>query len=105
MKNGRFFAVSWRIEYCMRNALTGKRKNDKIKMMSTNAIYTMESVGIFTPKKVNVQQLSAGEVGYFTGQIKQVADCKVGDTIILSNDITSVSSIQLIRSSRRNHVS
>ena len=63
------------------------KKNDKIKMMSTNAIYTMESVGIFTPKKVNVQQLSAGEVGYFTGQIKQVADCKVGDTIILSNDI------------------
>ena len=63
------------------------KKNDKIKMMSTNAIYTMESVGIFNPKKVNVQQLSAGEVGYFTGQIKQVADCKVGDTIILSNDI------------------
>ena len=63
------------------------KKNDKIKMMSTNAIYTMENVGIFTPKKVNVQQLSAGEVGYFTGQIKQVADCKVGDTIILSNDI------------------
>lgn len=63
------------------------KKNDKIKMMSTNATYTMESVGIFTPKKVNAQQLSAGEVGYFTGQIKQVADCKVGDTIILSNDI------------------
>lgn len=65
------------------------RKNDKIKMMSSNAIYQMEGLGIFTPKKVNVAELSAGEVGYFTGQIKQVADCKVGDTIILSNDIYS----------------
>ena len=63
------------------------KKNDKIKMMSTGGIYQMEGLGVFTPKKVNVKELSAGEVGYFTGQIKQVADCKVGDTIILSNDI------------------
>lgn len=65
------------------------RKNDKIKMMSNGAMYQMENLGIFTPKKVNVKELSAGEVGYFTGQIKQVADCKVGDTIVLSNDIYS----------------
>ncbi|MBR2141045.1 MAG: translation elongation factor 4 [Rickettsiales bacterium] len=63
------------------------KKGDKIKMMSTGGVYQMDSVGIFTPKKVNVQQLSAGEVGYFTGQIKQVADCRVGDTIIMSNDV------------------
>ena len=63
------------------------KKNDKIKMMSTGGIYQMEGLGVFTPKKVSVKELSAGEVGYFTGQIKQVADCKVGDTIILSNDI------------------
>lgn len=65
------------------------KKNDKIKMMSNGAMYQMENLGIFTPKKVNVKELSAGEVGYFTGQIKQVADCKVGDTIVLSNDIYS----------------
>ena len=63
------------------------RRNDKIKMMSTGGIYQMEGLGVFTPKKVNVKELSAGEVGYFTGQIKQVADCKVGDTIVLSNDM------------------
>ena len=63
------------------------KKNDKIKMMSTGGIYQMEGLGVFTPKKVNVKELSAGEVGYFTGQIKQVADCKVGDTIVLSNDM------------------
>ncbi len=65
------------------------KKNEKIKMMSNGAVYQMENLGIFTPKKVNVTELSAGEVGYFTGQIKQVADCKVGDTIVLSNDIYS----------------
>ncbi len=65
------------------------KKNDKIKMMSNGAMYQMENLGIFTPKKVNTAELSAGEVGYFTGQIKQVADCKVGDTIVLSNDIYS----------------
>ncbi len=65
------------------------KKNDKIKMMSNGAMYQMENLGIFTPKKINTAELSAGEVGYFTGQIKQVADCKVGDTIVLSNDIYS----------------
>lgn len=63
------------------------KRNDKIKMMSTGGVYQMEGLGVFTPKKVNVKELSAGEVGYFTGQIKQVADCKVGDTIVLSNDM------------------
>ena len=58
-------------------------------MMSNGAMYQMENLGIFTPKKINTAELSAGEVGYFTGQIKQVADCKVGDTIVLSNDIYS----------------
>ncbi|MDR1498736.1 MAG: translation elongation factor 4, partial [Rickettsiales bacterium] len=65
------------------------RRGDKIKMISTNAMYQIEGLGIFTPKKVNIQQLSAGEVGYFTGQIKQVSDCKVGDTIVLSSDTTT----------------
>lgn len=62
------------------------KRGDKIKMMSTNAFYTVENVGIFTPKKKNVKELSAGEVGFITAQIKQVSDCKVGDTIILSSD-------------------
>lgn len=65
------------------------KRNDKIKMLATNGIYQVETVGIFTPKQVKVNQLSAGEVGFFTGQIKQVADCRVGDTIVLANDMHS----------------
>jgi len=54
----------------------------KIKTMSTNAVYQVDQVGIFTPKKVTTPHLFPGEVGYFTASIKQVSDCKVGDTII-----------------------
>jgi GTP-binding protein LepA len=57
-------------------------KGMNIKMLSTDAEYIVDRVGIFTPKKVIVNELSAGDVGFITGSIKQVADCKVGDTII-----------------------
>jgi GTP-binding protein LepA len=57
------------------------QKGMKIKMMSTNATYNVDNVGIFTPKKVMVDKLSAGEVGFITASIRQVSDCKVGDTI------------------------
>lgn len=62
------------------------KKGDKIKMMSTGGVYQIDTIGVFTPKKEGVKSLSAGEVGFFTGQIKQLSDCKVGDTIVLSTD-------------------
>ena len=62
------------------------KRNDKIKMLATGGIYQMENIGIFTPKQIKLDSLSAGEVGFFTGQIKQVSDCKIGDTIVLAND-------------------
>lgn len=62
------------------------KKGDKIKMMSTGGVYQIDTIGVFTPKKESVKSLSAGEVGFFTGQIKQLSDCKVGDTIVLSTD-------------------
>lgn len=57
------------------------RKGMTIKMMSTGAIYTVDTVGIFTPKKVPVGELNPGEVGYITASIRQPSDCNVGDTI------------------------
>ncbi len=56
-------------------------KKMKVKMMSNSAVYTVDDIGIFTPKKVPVEALMAGEVGYITASIKQVSDCNVGDTI------------------------
>ncbi|KAB2837132.1 MAG: elongation factor 4 [Caedimonadaceae bacterium] len=57
------------------------KKNMKIRMMSTGGSYQIDSVGYFTPKKVYVDELKPGEVGFFTASIKHVADTKVGDTI------------------------
>jgi len=56
-------------------------KGAKIKMLATNSVYHVELVGVFTPKKEYVDKLQAGEVGFFTASIKQISDCKVGDTI------------------------
>lgn len=57
------------------------RKNMRIKMMATNSSYNVENVGYFTPRKHISDILYPGEIGFFTASIKQVADCKVGDTI------------------------
>ena len=57
------------------------KKGQKIRMMATDAYYTVEQIGVFTPKKVAVERLGPGEVGFITAQIKQVADTQVGDTI------------------------
>src|SRR6201984_3262725 len=57
------------------------KKGQKIRMMAADAVYQVEQIGVFKPKKVAVESLGPGEVGYITAQIKQVADTKVGDTI------------------------
>ena len=56
-------------------------KGMKIRMMSNGSNHIIDNVGVFTPKKVYKDSLSAGEVGFITASIKQVADCNVGDTI------------------------
>ena len=63
------------------------KKGQKIKLMSTNALYQIERVGIFRPKQEMLAELSAGEVGFFTAAIKQVADTRVGDTVIDEKNI------------------
>jgi GTP-binding protein LepA len=64
------------------------KKGQKIKMLSNNATYQVDALGYFTPKKVFCDELRAGEIGFINGQIKQVSDCKVGDTITLSTNDT-----------------
>jgi GTP-binding protein LepA len=57
------------------------KKGQRVKLMSSDASYQLERVGIFRPKQETVEQLGPGEVGFFTAAIKQVADTRVGDTI------------------------
>jgi GTP-binding protein LepA len=56
-------------------------KGMKIKMLATGAVYLIDDVGVFTPKRTSISSLTAGEVGYIAASIKQISDCKVGDTI------------------------
>lgn len=57
------------------------KKGLKIKMLSNNKTHIVEEVGIFTPKKCITKQLTSGEVGYIICNIKNIDDCKIGDTI------------------------
>jgi len=57
------------------------KKGQRITLMSTNASYQVERVGISRPKKEMIESLGPGEIGFFTAAIKQVADTRVGDTV------------------------
>ena len=62
--------------------ITGElSKGQKIKMLGSNSSYTIDEVGIFTPKKIALKKLQAGEIGYIIAGIKNVADTQIGDTI------------------------
>ena len=49
--------------------------------MSNGRQFEVDSMGVMTPKPMVLEELSAGEVGFFVATIKNVADTKVGDTI------------------------
>lgn len=59
------------------------KKGDIIKMMKTNTTYEVVGLSINNPKEVEVDSLSAGEVGYLYASIKSIDSVKVGDTITL----------------------
>ena len=56
-------------------------KGQKIKMLGTSSTYEIDDIGIFTPKKVSVDKLGPGELGYIIAGIKTVSDTQIGDTI------------------------
>ena len=57
------------------------RKGMKLRFMSNDSQYEVETVGIFKIALVEQNELSAGEVGYIIAGIKTVSDVRVGDTI------------------------
>ena len=57
------------------------RKGDRIRMMSTNAVYPIDRLGVFRPAMQDIPELGPGEMGFLTASIKQVRDTRVGDTI------------------------
>ena len=57
------------------------RPRDRILLMATGAAYNCEQVGVFTPKSVAREELSAGDVGFVVAGIKELKAARVGDTV------------------------
>ena len=56
-------------------------KGMKVRMMNTEKEFEVVEVGVCTPAVKTVDRLSAGDVGFLTGSIKNVRDTQVGDTV------------------------
>ncbi|HEX9831005.1 MAG TPA: translation elongation factor 4, partial [Thermodesulfobacteriota bacterium] len=53
----------------------------RIQLMSTGKTYEVKKLGIFSPRAVEVGEISTGEVGFVTAAIKEISEAKVGETI------------------------
>ena len=60
------------------------RLRDRIELMASAAQYHCEQLGVFTPKAMPREQLSAGEVGFVVAGIKELKAARVGDTVTLA---------------------
>ena len=57
------------------------RKGQRIRFWSNGTTFDAETLGVQSPKPVEIEELKAGEVGFLIANIKNVADTKIGDTI------------------------
>ncbi len=62
------------------------KKSDKIHMMSSKKTFNVDSVGVFTPKRLQKDALTPGDVGYIIAGIKDLDGARVGDTITQDRD-------------------
>jgi len=65
------------------------KRGSLIRMMATCKTYDILEVGVFAPKQTPIDHLTAGEVGYFVANIKNVKDIKIGDTVTLEKNQTA----------------
>jgi GTP-binding protein LepA len=62
------------------------KKSDKIQIMSTGKTYLADSIGFFTPKRIEAAELTTGQVGFVIAGIKDIHGAPVGDTITLAKE-------------------
>ena len=73
---------SYRGVMCLVRVVDGEiRKGMNIKFMSTGRSYEVTELGLFTPKAKPVDRLGVGEVGFFSANIKDIVQAKIGDTV------------------------
>lgn len=59
------------------------KRGERIKMLASSKEIEVVELGIFTPAPVRVDSLSAGEIGYLSTGLKEIGQCRVGDTVAL----------------------
>ncbi len=62
------------IDGCIKPGMT-------LKMMATGKNFEVTDIGAFCPAPINMPELSAGQVGFIAGSLKNVKDVRVGDTV------------------------
>jgi GTP-binding protein LepA len=62
-------------------------KGERFRMMASDAVYAADTLGVFTPKSVARERLSAGEVGFIVAGIRELQAAKVGDTITVEKKL------------------
>jgi len=67
---------------CVKQGRIARRM--KIRLCAGDETYEVEQLGTLTPKPIALQELEAGDVGFVIANIKQVADARMGDTIVRS---------------------
>jgi GTP-binding protein LepA len=73
---------SYRGVMCLVRVVDGEiRKGMRVKFLSTGRVYEVTEMGVFTPKAKAVDSLGVGEVGFISGNIKDIVQAKIGDTI------------------------
>ena len=75
------------------------RKRDKMVAKSIGKAHQVDSLGIFTPKRVEKDCLYAGEVGYVVAGIKDIHGAPVGDTLTHANqsDVPALPGFQKVK--------
>jgi len=73
---------SYRGVMCLVRVVDGEiRKGMRLKFLANERVFEVTEMGIFTPKAKAVDRLGVGEVGFLSGNIKDLAQAKIGDTI------------------------
>src|SRR5260221_10542308 len=73
----------WSSDVCSSDLVMEGRitPHSKIRLVYTNQVHEVETLGTLTPKPVALEELEAGDVGFVVANIKDVADARMGDTI------------------------
>jgi len=70
------------------------KKGDRLRLLATKVDSEVLDCGVFKPEYLSTGELKAGEIGYIVTGFKEVADCRVGDTLTANEGVNKASSLE-----------